>query len=42
MVRDYASGAQLASYEAQMRDYEQRWTAGINHKKSVKLYKEIR
>ena len=26
MVRSYASGAQLASYEAQMRDYEQRWT----------------
>ena len=42
LVRDYASGAQLASYEAQMRDYEQRWTAGINHKKAEQLFQEIR
>ena len=42
MVRSYASGAQLASYEAQMRDYEQRWTAGVNHKKAEQLFQEIR
>ena len=40
--QEAASLAETAAYEAQMRDYEQRWTAGIKHKKAEQLFQEIR